>query len=286
MTVTRRLLRWTRTAASFQRETAAASPGIVPLAQQADAWEQPLYRGPMWRETQIGPEIALVREVDGARLMFGQGPRHLGAPYGERAANILRALSPVAGGLRWGEQIHGRVIASLSPEPGGTLSGVACVGRCDGLVTDEAGLGVIVWTADCVPLLIAGGDVVAAVHVGWRGAAAGIVPTAVHRLEVEYGVAPQDLLVALGPAVGLCHYEVGPEVVRALEECGVPTNQWCSGGRVDLRRLAAGQLVGAGVEAGRIECVGGCTACEPDLASYRRDGVAAGRQWSLAVLRR
>lgn len=240
----------------------------------------------MWREAQIGSEAALVRELHGARLMFGRGPRHTGASYGERAAGILRALDSCATGLRWGEQVHGRVVASLSAEPGQTLSGTACVGRCDGLMTDQAGLGLLVWTADCVPLLLAGGGVVATVHAGWRGVAAGIVTAAVRRFVAEYGVPQEQLVAALGPAVGPCHYEVGPEVIRALGGCGVEREHWCRSDRVDLRSLVAGQLVNVGLRAEQIERIGGCTACDPDLASYRRDGSTAGRQWSLAVLRR
>ncbi len=239
----------------------------------------------MWRAGRIGAEDALVCELAGAHLMFGRGPRRGGGSHGHRAACLLDALGDRVAGLRWGEQVHGRAVASLSAEPGRPLSGPTCVGRCDGLVTDEAGLGVLVWTADCVPLLIIGGGVVAAVHAGWRGTAAGIVPAAVRRLEVEYGVEPQQLDAALGPAIGACHYEVGPEVIRALDGCGVAADLWLAGSRVDLRNLVAGQLADAGVDPGRINRVGGCTACDPELASYRRDGAAAGRQWSLAVLR-
>ncbi len=183
--------------------------------------------------------------------------------------------------MRWCKQIHGRLLASLGDEPTDPLSGVACVGRCDGLLTDEVGLGVLVWTADCVPVLLAGDGVVAAVHAGWRGTAAGIVVDCLRRLEVEYGVMPDRVSAWLGPAVSPCHYQVGSEVIGALHEWRVPEGSWLQGDRIDLRAVLRGQLFGAGLAAERIWSSDRCTACDPGLASYRRDGRAAGRQWSL-----
>jgi copper oxidase (laccase) domain-containing protein len=75
------------------------------------------------------------------------------------------------------------------------------------------------------------------------------------------------------------HYQVGPEVIAALERAGVPPAGWRDGDRVDLRAFLAGQLAGLGV--GGVQAVGPCTFDTPALASYRRDGAAAGRQWSL-----
>lgn len=172
----------------------------------------------------------------------------------------------------------------MSAEPGGSLLGGCSVGRCDGLVTADVGIGLVVWTADCVPLLIDGGAAVAAIHAGWRGIAAGIVERAVRRLELEYGLPPSAQAVFLGPAVGPDHYQVGGEVVAALERSGVPRSSWLSSGnRVDLRALVAAILRNAGVD--EVVPVGGCTACDPGLASFRRDRETAGRQWSMIALR-
>ena len=176
------------------------------------------------------------------------------------------------------------MIASLSSAPGRPLSGAASVGRCDGLITGEPGIGLATVTADCVPVVAAGDGVVAAVHAGWRGAAAGIVPALLARLRAEYGVAAERLRVALGPAVGPCHYRVGPEVVAALTAALGRDGRWRDGDRVDLRSFVAAQLSASGVAGERIRTVGGCTACDRRLASYRRDGDAAERQWTLVYL--
>jgi copper oxidase (laccase) domain-containing protein len=127
---------------------------------------------------------------------------------------------------------------------------------------------------------------VAAVHSGWRGTAAGIVPGAIERLGRVHGVPPSRLAVVIGPAVGACHYEVGEEVVEALAGRGIPEPMWldrgyAGGPRVDLRALLRAELEAAGVPRDRIELAGGCTFCDPALASYRRDGADAGRQWSM-----
>ncbi len=240
----------------------------------------------MWEERQIAGRRVFFRAAGGAAMLFSCGPPRSRPCYPEVAAGLLDALAGRVTAVRWCEQVHGRLLASLAPEPGDAFTGAACVGRCDGMLTAEPGVGLVVWTADCVPVLLSGGGVVGAVHAGWRGAAAGVVPAAVRRFEVEYGVPPGALRAALGPAVGPCHYEVGDEVVAALERNGVDPQRWRRDRRVDLRGFLLGQLEAAGVPAGACSIVGGCTACDPRCASYRRDGDEAGRQWSLVVLER
>jgi len=236
-----------------------------------------------WRGVSLGAERALERSEAGARFLFGLGPPSGTADPEGRAAGLLVALGSGVGGLRWCRQVHGRTLASLSAELGRPLKEAACVGRCDGLLSADAGLALVVWTADCVPVLMAGGGVVGAVHAGWRGAAAGVVSAAVRRFQVEYGVSSDRLTVALGPAVGACHYEVGREVVDALARVGVERRRWLRSPRVDLRGFLVGELEGLGVRPEAVDVVGGCTACDQGLSSYRRDGGRAGRQWSLVV---
>lgn len=92
-------------------------------------------------------------------------------------------------------------------------------GRCrelkdtDGLVTHTPGLGLVCFTADCVPLLLADPKTgaVAAVHAGWRGTVHNIAANAVEQMKA-LGADPQDILVAIGPSIGPCCFEVGPEV--------------------------------------------------------------------------
>jgi YfiH family protein len=126
----------------------------------------------------------------------------------------------------------------------------------------------------------------AAVHAGWRGVVAGIVPKAVRAVIENASLTPAEIRVAIGPAVGPCCYEVGPEVRVAFEERYGP--DWSApafstpGPRphLDLRLFVRRQLEAAGVSPSAIETLGPCTACDRTYASYRRDGPAAGRQLS------
>jgi hypothetical protein len=195
-----------------------------------------------------------------------------GKETGEREA-VLREVGsdlPVA----WAKQVHSaRVLAARE-------------GRCeegDALVGGE-GLALSVASADCVPVLIAAGSHVAAVHAGWRGIAAGVVPAVVARLVAEAEAAgdaadPAAWSAWIGPAIGPCCYEVGPEVADRVAtassgEAIVPR----PGARphLDLPIAVLAQLVRAGV--GTVRPTIWCTRCEPDrLHSFRRDGPAAGR---------
>jgi hypothetical protein len=139
----------------------------------------------------------------------------------------------------------------------------------------------VVWTADCVPLLISGGPVVAAVHSGWRGAAEDIAGTVVRRFRSDYGIRPNELHAALGPAISGPRYPVGSEVIEALRPLGIEESRWLSGHHVDLRGFLGARLEACGLDPASITAVGGCTASLTHLASYRRDGDASGRQWSL-----
>jgi hypothetical protein len=148
-------------------------------------------------------------------------------------------------------------------------------------MTADTGLGLVVWTADCVPILITGDGVVAAVHAGWRGSVADVAGAVVRRFAVEYGVPPRTLRAMLGPAISGPRYEVSREVIDGLRAYGLDEKRWRNENRVDLRGFLAARLENLGLEPEAIDTVGPCTASTPELASYRRDGVRAGRQWSM-----
>lgn len=176
------------------------------------------------------------------------------------------------------QQVHGTTVRR---------AGVALPG--DAILSSDAGTAVAIVTADCVPLLLAaaGGRHVAAVHAGWRGAAAGIVEKAFRALVAEAGSAGATS-AWIGPAAGGCCYEVGDEVVEALragaagEERGA---MWLLPGRrerphVDLRAYVAAQLRALGIAPEDITRRPECTICDSKWPSYRRQGKAAGRLWS------
>jgi polyphenol oxidase len=149
-------------------------------------------------------------------------------------------------------------------EPGTALEEV------DGHVVREAGLAPLVLTADCLPVALAGPGGVAMLHCGWRGLAAGIVARAAATVEAS--------AAAIGPGIGPCCYEVGPEVLDVFADLGEGI---ADGRMLDLPEVARRLLAGAGVE--QVESAGLCTFCEPELFfSHRRDAGRTGRMGNLA----
>ncbi|MDD5558835.1 peptidoglycan editing factor PgeF [Candidatus Methylomirabilis sp.] len=171
-------------------------------------------------------------------------------------------------------QVHGNTILPVSSETG-KLAGIG-----DGLMTDAPNLCVGVMSADCVPILLVEPTrkIAAAVHAGWRGTAAGIAPRAVASMEEAYGIDPAALHVAMGPSIGSCCYEVGPEVAAQIaanwrEELKGAWKPEGVKGRLDLRALNEAQLLGAGIPRSQISKIGPCTACHiGDFYSYRKEG--------------
>jgi YfiH family protein len=231
--------------------------------------------------TPVAEDLALAFEVAGTGMLFAFGPPTPADPPGQRMQQVLRALDSEIGAIRWGDQVHGRVVASLAAEPERPLEGAACVGRCDALITADVGLGLVVWTADCVPVLIAGDGVVAAVHSGWRGSVADVVGAVVRRFAIEYGVPAEKLRAILGPAISGPRYEVSREVIDGLRAFGHDEDRWLLKNHVDLRGFLSARLEDLRLDPAAIQTVGPCTASTLELASYRRDGVDAGRQWSM-----
>ncbi len=158
----------------------------------------------------------------------------------------------------------------------------------DGLISFDGGVLLGIATADCVPILMVDPqkEIVAALHAGWRGTLKGIVRRALELLIAYWDVDLQTLQVALGPSIGSCCYEVGPEVGEAIIERWRIQNPaaWRPvGGKgfLDLREVNLTQLTEAGVCQSHVAFVGPCTFCDPSFASYRRDGAGAGRQLSV-----
>jgi YfiH family protein len=161
------------------------------------------------------------------------------------------------------------------------------IGEADGLLTEKPGVALAVLTADCVPILmIAPGKRAAmALHAGWRGTVAGVARAGVELAERELGVAPDEWQAALGPSIGGCCYEVGPEIVSALEQhWGPMPSAWRErNGRpwLDLRKANRLILGAIGVPDDRIHDVGPCTACaRTDYFSHRAEDGRTGRQLS------
>jgi polyphenol oxidase len=161
----------------------------------------------------------------------------------------------------------------------------------DGLVTDRAGPVLGAFAADCIPMLLADprARVIGACHAGWRGTVAGVGPRVVERM-AELGARAADVRVALGPSIGPCCFEVGPEVVAAFRGAfGDRPGLVVAGPRkdhVDLRVAMRASLERAGVAAEHIDHRPPCTRCEADrFFSYRRDGYEGGVHMGFIFMR-
>lgn len=201
----------------------------------------------------------------------GFGARGNGERDCERLARVL-GFARLAGM----HQVHGNEVRVLGKDG---------VSLCDGLLTDQEGVGVFVQSADCVPLLLwaSKARAVAAVHAGWRGTLARIASRAVARLEEIYGASSEEIQAAIGPAIQVCCYEVGDEVISAFAENGRDINRISQPGsrgrrHLDLVEENRAQLVGSGVLAEHIYDSGLCTYCENHrFYSFRREGSGVGR---------
>jgi hypothetical protein len=184
-------------------------------------------------------------------------------------------------------QVHGadvRVVRGRE-DTGGAPGTVGETVYCDSLTTAAPGVLVGVKTADCVPVLIgdARSGAVAAVHAGWRGTVAAIVPRTLERMREQYGTQARDVRAAVGPAAGGCCYEVGADVIEAFREhfadadrLLTPTREGHA--RIDIQRANLDQLVAAGVPAERVHLAPLCTMCRTGLFfSYRREKRLHGR---------
>ncbi len=182
------------------------------------------------------------------------------------------------------KQVHSNVVFLLSDKVA-TESFV----EGDAIVTSMRNLGVGVYTADCVPLLLVDRDakVVAAVHAGWRGTLSGIVNRTIRKMEKAYGILSSELSAAVGPSIGMCCYEVGEEVAVQFMNKYDKCSEFLSRGNdskylLDLRMANVTNLLDAGVA--NFEVMDICTMCNRDFHSYRREGRGVGRQLSFIGL--
>jgi hypothetical protein len=170
-------------------------------------------------------------------------------------------------------QIHSAEVLATAQE--------GCAGDGDALIATRPGLAVSIRTADCLPILLADPQrgVVAAVHAGWRGTAGRIVAAEVNKLCDQQECDAASIYAAIGPGIGRCCYQVGPEVARQFGRVGTV--------HLDLAAANREQLLETGVLAAHIDTIGLCTRCRADLFhSWRRDGPSAGRMISYIRLLR
>lgn len=177
------------------------------------------------------------------------------------------------------KQIHStNIVEAASP---------GLLGEGDALTSNIPGLLVGVRTADCVPILLADSRnrTVAAIHAGWKGTSGGIVTATVSEMEHRFGTKPKDIWAAIGPAIGGCCYEVGPDVACRFARWWPALESIETKVHLDLTEANRRQLQDAGIRYERIFTGAPCTRCTQSLHSFRRDKEAAGRNLSAVGIR-
>ncbi|MEO8025332.1 MAG: peptidoglycan editing factor PgeF [Bryobacteraceae bacterium] len=158
------------------------------------------------------------------------------------------------------------------------------LGEGDALISRTPGVVIGVRTADCLPLLLADPvrRAVAAVHAGWRGTDANVTASTLRTMQALFGTRPEDVVAAIGPGIGVCCYEVSEDVAARFTRWFPEWTPQPGKRHVDLVETNRRQLFAAGVR--QIHSGAPCTRCDDRFHSYRRDGEAAGRMYSVIFI--
>jgi polyphenol oxidase len=208
-------------------------------------------------------------DLPGARAVFTT------ASWGDLRETVAGIAIRLGVSVARANQVHGASVIEAGVTPGGVMA------DADAIATSKPGIAPMVISADCVPIVIAGGGAVAAVHAGWKGLRDGVIANAVAAVIGLSSETHPELTSAIGPCAGACCYEVSDELHETFSQ---REQDFRNGQNLDLNAIARQQLGEAGVET--IHDLALCTICsEPDqLFSYRRDQQETGRQGALIWL--
>ncbi len=219
---------------------------------------------------------------------------NLGFRVGDRIESVMKNYKAVSGDL--GLSISNMVLAKqthtdnvrvvTAEDKGKGLTKESDIEDTDGLITNEKNIPLVVFSADCIPVLLADkhGRAIGAVHAGWRGTVMKIPQKAVSLMAENYGIKPRDIVVSIGPGIGKCCFEVGEEVAKEFAPSFVKKGE---NGKfyVDLWEANASALMEIGVLKKNISIAKICTKCNDDFYSYRRMGDKTGRMGALIELK-
>ena len=214
---------------------------------------------------------------------------------GDEAENVIKNYEILADALDFDlkdlvltRQTHSDIVRVVTKNDACGL-GHQSYPECDALITADNGCALVVFTADCTPILLWDSvtGAVGAVHAGWRGTAADIAGKTVCAMVKEFGCDPRNIRAAIGPNIGACCFETDRDVPDAIiSKFGKDAEAFFieSDGkfRVDLKAVNAYALRRAGVES--VEISDECTMCQPELYwSHRVTGANRGSQGAIIV---
>ena len=224
------------------------------------------------------------------------GSMNIGMHRGDAPENVLKNYEILGSALGFKvencvltKQTHTNIVRAVTKADGGTGLFKPEFDPCDALITNDPGVALVVFSADCTPILfhdpVTGA--VGAAHAGWRGTAADIAGATVRAMCEAYGCDPQDIRCAIGPNIGQCHFETDADVPDAMiaalgDAAKAHITQKGEKYYVNLKEINALFLRRAGV--GSIEISTACTACDPRRYwSHRLVGSRRGSQGAVIV---
>lgn len=254
-------------------------------------------QGPVFQHSRVLRECGFRHAFFTRQGGVSEGPYrslNFSVGVGDAAERVEKNLSLAAAalGIELGQlyflsQVHGVDVVRVF---GNETPGEVVLRQGDAVMSTAAELGCAVRTADCVPILM--GDqrsgAACAIHAGWRGVEAAIVPAAIQRLR-EAVQDEGDLVAAIGPHISTEAFEVSDDVAERLARAtDLPdiVDRSRTKPHVDLRRIVRAQLLRCGLTTSAVDDVPGCTFLDPErYFSFRRDGAASGRHLHVIVPR-
>ena len=220
---------------------------------------------------------------------------NIGSSRGDDPANVRKnfeilgdAIGFSAEHLVLTKQTHSDIVLQVGKTDWGTGLTRPAFPECDALITNEPGTALVVFTADCTPVLLHDPvtGAVGAVHAGWRGTANAIVRKTVEAMVAAYGCRPENIRAAIGPNIGQCCFETDWDVpeamLRAISDRAWQHIRKADKYYVNLKEINALHLRDAAVE--KIEISTACTVCRSDrFWSHRVTGGNRGAQGAIIV---
>ena len=223
---------------------------------------------------------------------------NLGTGRGDDRENVLENYRRLGNALGFDihdlvlpHQTHTNIVHPVTEKDRGAGLFAPSLPECDALITNRPGLALLVFTADCTPILFwdAVTGAVGAAHAGWRGTASGIAARVVEAMGREYGSRPENIRAAIGPNIGPCHFETDEDVPQAMIAAfGPEAEQWIfpKGEKfyLDLKQINRLVLNRAGVT--QVELSQECTVCQNQrFWSHRFTGGKRGSQGAIILCR-
>ncbi len=215
---------------------------------------------------------------------------HCGDSRENIAENYRRIASALGvSTLCFTRQVHKNTVRTVTAKDAHTLFEPVPY-EADGLITEDPNCALVIFTADCIPILLWDREknAVGALHAGWRGTAADIAGVGISRMIEEFGSEPKNIFAAIGPGIGQCCFETGCDVPEAMAKTLPNAMDFVKPGKVsgkfmvDLKGINRALLIRAGVPAENISVSDECTMCLHDKYwSHRFTGGERGSQASI-----